>query len=50
MRHTQAESRFQGLDGSFLRRNAPAIQLALFYGAFALIVGIVLGSTSVHPF
>jgi hypothetical protein len=33
-----------------LRRNAAAIQLAAFYGAFALIAAIVLGSMSVHPF
>ena len=36
-------------EGSFLRRNATAIQLAAFYGSFALIAGIVF-STSVHPF
>ena len=50
MRHSSVETRFHVRDGSFLRRNAAAIQLAVFYGAFALIVAIVLGSASVHPF
>jgi len=50
MRHSSVETRHHLQDGSLLRRNAAAIQLAAFYGAFALIAAIVLGSASVHPF
>jgi len=50
MRDTTGEARLQLQQRGFLRRNGAAIQLAALYGALALISGIVLGSTSVHPF
>jgi hypothetical protein len=50
MRHLSGNARLHLQESSFLRRNAAAIQLAVFYGAFALIGAIVLGSMSVHPF
>jgi hypothetical protein len=50
MRDSSGEVRLHPQEGSFLRRNMAAIQLAAFYGAFALIAAIVLGSMSVHPF
>jgi hypothetical protein len=50
MRHLSGDGRLHLPELSFLRRNAAAIQLAAFYGAFALIAAIVLGSMSVHPF
>ena len=50
MRHLSGDVRGHLQEVSFLRRNAAAIQLAAFYGAFALIAAIVLGSMSVHPF
>ena len=49
MRHSPGKVRLRTQEGSFLRRNAVAIQLVAFYSSFALIAGIVL-STSVHPF
>jgi hypothetical protein len=49
MRHPSGEVRLQPQEGSFLRRNATAIQLVALYSSVALIAGIVL-STSVHPF
>jgi len=51
MRDMTGEVRMHLQEGSsFLRRHAAAIQLTAFYGAFALIAAIVLGSASVHPF
>jgi len=50
MRHLSGDARLHLQEGSFLRRNAAVIQLAAFYGAFAFIAAIVLGSMSVHPF
>jgi hypothetical protein len=50
MRHLFGDGRLHLQEVSFLRRNAAAIQLVAFYGAFALIAAIVFGSMSVHPF
>jgi hypothetical protein len=50
MRDIIGGARLQQEPQGFLRRNGATIQLAACYVAFALIAGIVLGSTSVHPF
>ena len=49
MREFSAEARLHQRARS-LRRNGGGIQLAAVYSAFAVIVAVVFGTLSVHPF
>ena len=50
MRELSAEARLHLYARSLSRKTGTGFQSAAFYGAFALIAGIVFGTLSVHPF
>jgi hypothetical protein len=50
MRELSAEARLHLRARSLSGRTARGIHAAAFYGAFAVIAAVVLGTLSVHPF
>jgi hypothetical protein len=50
MRELSAEARLHLYARSLSGKTGKGLQTAAFYGAFALIAAVVLGSLSVHPF
>lgn len=45
-----AEARLHFYARSLSRKTGTGIHAAVFYGAFALIAGVLFGTLSVHPF
>jgi hypothetical protein len=50
MRQLSAEARLHLYARSLSRKAGTGIHAAVFYGAFALIAGVVFGTLSIHPF
>jgi hypothetical protein len=50
MRELSAEARLHLYARSLSRKTGTGLHAAAFYGAFVLIVGVVFGTLSVHPF
>jgi Flp pilus assembly protein TadB len=50
MRELSAEARLHLLARSLKRNSGASIHLAALYSAFAVIVAVVFGTLSVHPF
>jgi len=50
MRELSAEARLHLYARSLSGRTGARLHMAAFYGALALIAGIVFGTLSVHPF
>jgi hypothetical protein len=50
MRELSAEARLHLHARSLLRRTSRGLHIAALYGAFAVIVAVVFGTLSVHPF
>jgi hypothetical protein len=50
MRELSAEARLHLRARSLSGRTARGLHAAAFYGAFAVIAAVVLGTLSIHPF
>lgn len=50
MRELSAEARLRLHARSLSGRTKTGVQIAAFYGAFAVIAAVVFGTLSVHPF